>query len=216
MESLDRAMRETLREEYRQVWEHYRHVENARDQRLEYFFTITLAVLGFSIAISGTGLSRGSQLLAICSSIHVYIWIVIHLHLSVTQLSLVLGHYLNAMHTLRNYFFRDESAETRHLAYEVNVETNKNIRPLFTSPYYGIHDNSRNLILALVYVGLFAELGIVVGALTLRATDEMIQLVVLGVEATLSILGIIVWLLALRSVAAVPTDDELRYRLPLD
>jgi hypothetical protein len=209
---LDTATYENLREEYRQAWDHYRHVEAERDQRINYFFTITLAVVGFSIAITGTSLNGNGLLLSIAAAATVYTWVAISLHLDVMTFGIVLGHYLNVIQSLRAVFYQSQPDEVREFVESLDVGRSQPMRGLIKSRYHGVQRSAQAVLAFLTGIALLTDVSIVVVVLV-RAPNWWPYLVIGYLQLAMAIGGIAVWLSALRAFGGLPSDDTLRKRL---
>src|SRR5689334_19743569 len=120
----DIRIQEMLLEEYRQAWDHYRHVENERNQHVNYFFSVTLATVGFIVAIATSGkLAAPLLLVGVATAAQVYLWIALTLHLNTRKLGLVLSHYLKAIRLLRDNAYRDAPNEVHQLIDRINIYT---------------------------------------------------------------------------------------------
>jgi hypothetical protein len=106
----DSTRHDQLTHEFEQAWEHYRHLENLRNQYLSYALTVTLAALAASIPLSEV-VGTNPQLLLVSSVlILAYTLLVAMTCAGVFKIRSLNNHYYLVILSVREHLLRGPSA----------------------------------------------------------------------------------------------------------
>ena len=91
-----------LLEDYRQAWDHYRHVEDERLRYLTIYFTATLGSAAIAAPLlAASSLDSGGQLLAVATFLGVFQAFSFFVSVTIRRFGTVLLHYSTVMHENR-------------------------------------------------------------------------------------------------------------------
>jgi hypothetical protein len=192
---------ELLLEEFRLAWEQYRHVENEKNTYVNYFFSVTLGIVGFSIALlTINGADRLQLMLGISTAAHLYFWLGVTLQINVRKFELVISHYGRASVVLREQLYQGFDANAKHLSDKVNIYFN--LTPNFRSTYLrgrtspqqadGGGDPVSDMVITFcLAAAVLAQLAVLVALISLDAAWW--QLTISGAEFALASVGVAFW-----------------------
>src|SRR5262249_20954793 len=119
---MNQLMADTLLEEFRQAWAHYRHVENEKNHYVNYFFTVTLGVFCFALALSSAATVPAPSLaVALGTTVANYTCIGASLQVNIRKFDLVVLHYGRAIEIIRSYLYQDVDEDVRRIVETVNI-----------------------------------------------------------------------------------------------
>jgi hypothetical protein len=101
--SMTKAYRDHLGREFDQAWQHYRHLENLRNQYLNYALTLTLAVMASSIPLSSIVRDNPRLLLLSASFVLVYTLFVALTCAGVFNIRSLNNHHTLVLLTIRDH-----------------------------------------------------------------------------------------------------------------
>lgn len=136
----------TLLLDFNQVWSHYRHVENERNQFTGYFFTALLASIGFFVAfLSSTQRPNfGWSVVGTVLFTHVFSVISFVIYSSVKKFGEVISAYAMMMHDVWPRLYLNADPKIAEMADSLNVH--RRLRPIMYSRLYSAQWNSEVII----------------------------------------------------------------------
>jgi len=129
---MDKSEIDLLLAEFREAWAHYRHMEVSRGQYLGYFFTVTLASLGYFINVLNSRAPTRSLIMGVCLYAVVLYALDTLIFTSVKKLGINLRHYEDVIYHIRIIILKDS------IRYEPLLNIRKNSNHLRSSRIFGL------------------------------------------------------------------------------